>query len=197
MDILGLIKSRRSIRVYEKKPIKEEDLEILMEAARWAPTGANLQPWHFVVVRDEQKKKELAKYARFFFVKSSHVGDAPCVIVLCYEKNKSRFGIYDVTLAGGNIILAAHAIGLGSCWIGAFDEKKVKEVLNIPENVSVVALITVGYPKENPSPPPRIELEKVVHYETWTNVKKKSLSDNLIKSGPLSILKKIFRHISV
>ncbi len=197
MDLISLIKARRSVRLYSEEPIKDEELEILLEAARWAPTGANLQPWHFIVVRDENTRKEISKYAKFFFFKSSHVGNAPCIIVLCYEKEKSRFGIYDVTLAGGNILLAAESIGLGTCWIGAFDEKKIKELLQIPENVSVVALITVGRPKEKPTAPPRIELEKIVHYETWSNVKRKSFSDNFLKSGPLSIFRKLIKYVSI
>lgn len=197
MDLLNLIKSRRSVRLYEDRPVKEEDLQIILEAARWAPTGANLQPWHFVIVRDKELRKQIGKYARFFFIKSSHVEHAPCVIILCYEKNKGKFGIYDVTLAGGNILLVAQSLGLGTCWIGAFDEEKIKELIGIPENVSVVALITLGYPKENPAPPPRLEIEKIVHYESWSNVKKRSLSDSITKSGPFSIFKKFLKYVSI
>ncbi|MCS7280343.1 MAG: nitroreductase family protein [Desulfobacterota bacterium] len=197
MEILDLIKRRRSIRIYEDRPIPEEHLIKLLEAARWAPTGANIQPWHFIVVRDEKTRKEIGEYAKFFFFKSSHVAKAPCIIVLCYEKDKSKFGIYDATLAGGNILLVAESLGLGTCWIGAFDEEKVKEILGIPENVKVIALITVGYPKERPDAPKRLEIEKIVHYENWSNVKKKSLSDSLFKSGPLSIIGKFLKYVSI
>ncbi|MCX7857792.1 MAG: nitroreductase family protein [Deltaproteobacteria bacterium] len=197
MEILTLIKSRRSIRVYEEKSIEDDQLKIVLEAARWAPTGANLQPWHFIVIRDKKMREEIGKYAKFFFLKSAHVQNAPCIIVLCYEKNKGRFGIYDATLAGANILIMAQSLGLGTCWIGAFDEMKIKQLLDIPENVAVVALITIGYPKENPDPPPRFELEKIVHYENWHNVKEKSFVETISKSGPLSILKKFFKYVSI
>lgn len=197
MDFLSFLKSRRSVRVYQEKEVSEDDLLKILEAARWAPTGANLQPWHFIVVREESLRRELGKYARFFFLKSSHVEKAPCIIVLCYEKNKGRFGLFDVTLAGANIMMMAHSLNLGTCWIGAFDEKGVKNVLGIPEEIGVVSLITLGYPNEKPDTPPRVELEKIVHYETWDNVVKKSIKDQVLRSGPLSIIKKILRFISI
>lgn len=197
VDLLTFLKSRRSIREYEERQIPEEDLRKILDAARWAPTGANLQPWHFVVVRDEKLRKELGSHAKFFFLKSSHVEKAPCIIVLCYEKNKGRFGLFDVTLAGANIIMMAHSLNLGSCWIGAFDERGVKSLLGIPEEIGVVALITLGYPKEKPDPPPRLEIEKIVHYETWDNVLRKDFKDRFLKSGPLSIVKKLLKFLSI
>ena len=197
MEVLNLIKSRRSIRLYEDRPLDQEHIKLLLEAARWAPTGANLQPWHFIVVQDETMRKEIGKYAKFFFLKSSHVAKAPCIIVLCYETHKSKFGIYDTTLAGANILITACALGIGTCWVGAFDEKKIKELLGIPEEIAVCSLITLGYPKERPDPPPRLELEKIVHYETWLNVKKKSLKDGITKSGPFSILRKFLKYLSI
>jgi len=193
MDVLQLLKTRRSIRVYKDKEIPKELLIQILEAGRWAPTGANLQPWHFIVVTDYETRKEIGNSARFFFIKSSHVENAPVLIVLCFDKKKGKYGRYDVTLAGGNMMIMAHSLGLGSCWIGAFDEKRIKEILKIPETVEIVGLITLGYPDENATAPPRIDLNKVVHWESWENVKRKNLIDGFVKSGPFSLIKKFLK----
>lgn len=87
----------------------------------------------------------------------------------------------------------AEALGLGTCWIGAFDEPKVKEILEIPEKIEVIGLITLGYPGEKAEVPPRVELEKIVHWESWSNVKRKTFGDGMLKSGPLSLIKKFLR----
>ena len=87
----------------------------------------------------------------------------------------------------------ATSLGLGTCWIGAFDEPKVKEILEIPENIEVIGLITLGYSEERAEAPPRVELEKIVHWESWSNVKKQTLRDGTLKSGPFSLIKKFFK----
>jgi len=91
------------------------------------------------------------------------------------------------------MMIMAHSLGLGSCWIGAFDEKRIKEILKIPETVEIVGLITLGYPDENATAPPRIDLNKVVHWESWENVKRKNLIDGFVKSGPFSLIKKFLK----
>lgn len=131
--------------------------------------------------------------ARFFFIKSAHVGKAPVVLVLGFDTRKGKYGKYDVTLAGGNMMTMATSLGLGTCWIGAFDEKKVKEILEIPEHIEVIALITLGYPGENAEIPPRVELEKIVHWESWSNVRRQTLGDGVLRSGPFSLIKKFLR----
>ena len=193
MDILNLLKSRRSIRVYQDRPIPNDLLLQILEAGRWAPTGANLQPWHFIVVTDPETRRRIGEVTRFLFIKSSHVEKAPVVIVLGFNTQKGKYGRYDVTLAGGNMMTMATNLGLGTCWIGAFDESKVKEILEIPENIEVIGLITLGYPGENAEVPPRVELEKIVHWESWSNVRRQTLGDGMLRSGPLSLIKKIFR----
>ena len=193
MDILNLLKSRRSIRVYQDRPIPNDLLLQILEAGRWAPTGANLQPWHFSVVTDPETRRRIGEVTRFLFIKSSHVEKAPVVIVLGFNTQKGKYGRYDVTLAGGNMMTMATNLGLGTCWIGAFDESKVKEILEIPENIEVIGLITLGYPGENAEVPPRVELEKIVHWESWSNVRRQTLGDGMLRSGPLSLIKKIFR----
>jgi nitroreductase len=193
VEILNLLKSRRSIRVYQDKPVPQDLLLQILEAGRWAPTGANLQPWHFIVVTDPETRRQIGGVARFLFIKSSHVEKAPVVIALAFDTRKGKYGRYDVTLAGGNMLTMATHLGLGTCWIGAFDEQRVKEILGIPEHIEVIALITLGYPGENAEVPPRVELKRIVHRESWSNVRRQTLGDGMLRSGPLSLIKKIFR----
>jgi nitroreductase len=193
VEILNLLKSRRSIRVYQDKPIPQDLLLQILETGRWAPTGANLQPWHFIVVTDQETRRKIGEVARFLFIKSSHVGKAPVVLVLGFDTRKGKYGRYDVTLAGANMMIMATDLGFGTCWIGAFDEPKVKEILEIPENIEVIGLITLGYPNENAEVPTRVELEKIVHWESWSNVRGQTLGDGILRSGPLSLVKKFFR----
>lgn len=190
MDILNLLKSRRSIRIYQDKPVPQDLLLQILEAGRWAPTGANLQPWHFIVVSDLETRKKIGEVARFLFIRSSHVEKAPVVIVLGFDSRKGKYGRYDATLAGGNMMAMATTLGLGTCWIGAFDESRVKEILEIPKNIEVIGLITLGYSEEKAEAPPRVELEKIVHWESWSNVKRQTLGDGMLRSGPLSLIKK-------
>ena len=86
----------------------------------------------------------------------------------------------------------ATSLGLGTCWIGAFDEPKVKEILEIPEPIEVIALLTLGYPEEKADVPPRVELEKIVHWESWSNVRRRTLKDGMLRSGPFSLIRKFF-----
>jgi nitroreductase len=193
VDILSLLKSRRSIRLYQDKPVPQDLLLQILEAGRWAPSGANLQPWHFIVVTDAETRKRIGEAARFFFIKSSHVENAPIILVLGFDTRKGKYGRYDTTLAGGNMMTMATSIGLGTCWIGAFDQQKVKEILEIPGPIEVIGLITLGYPDEKAEPPPRVELEKIIHWDSWSNVKKRTFRDGTLRSGPLSLIKKFLK----
>ena len=193
MDTLNLLKSRRSIRAYQDKPVPQDLLLQILEAGRWAPSGANLQPWHFIVVTDAETRKRIGEVARFFFIKFSHVEKAPVVLVLGFDTRKGKYGRYDATLAGGNMMTMATSLGLGTCWIGAFDEPKVKEILEIPENIEVIGLITLGYSDEKAEAPPRVELEKIAHWESWSNVRRRTLKDGTLKSGPFSLIKKFLK----
>ena len=144
MDVFEAIQKRKSVRAYQSEPIPPEIMERLLEAARIAPSAANFQPWHFIVVTDSEKRKVISKgpYASF-------VTQAPVVIVGCGDmKASSNWATVDVSIALENTVLAATAEGLGACWIGGFHEDEVKELLKIPEHFKVVALLTVGYPRE-------------------------------------------------
>jgi nitroreductase len=145
---MDVILSRRSIRKYEAKEIPEGVLKQILEAGRQAPSAANRQPIRFVVVKDPGILKILCDslFARF-------VKFAPVVIVGCADVNSlltGKWAIVDAAIAMQNMVVAASILGVGSCWIGACDEDKVKELLKIPGNWKVVALVTYGYPAEQP-----------------------------------------------
>jgi nitroreductase len=141
MDVFEAIEKRRSIREYKATPVPRVKLEKILEAARLAPSASNVQPRHFIVVTDEERKKYLSagKFAGF-------LKQVPVVIVACGDEKKSpRWYAVDVAIAVENMVLAATGEGLGTCWIGSFDEAKVRDIFKIPENLRVVVLLTVGY----------------------------------------------------
>jgi len=147
MDVIDAIKKRRSIRSYDSKPVPEDILERILEAGRIAPSAMNYQPWMFVVVRDQDGRKALSggRYAKF-------LTECPVVIVGCGDRRKSKeWHIVDVTIALQNMVTQATAEGLGTCWIGSFDEEQVRNHLRVPDELTVVAMLALGYPKEVPS----------------------------------------------
>ena len=145
MDVFEAIQKRKSVRSYEQAPVPKDVLMKLLEAARLAPSAAKIQPWHFIVVTDSQKRKALSKgfFAKFLV-------NVPAVIVACGDTKASPdWYAVDTSLALENMVLAATGEGLGTCCIGSFNEKSIKELLKIPQNLSVVALLAVGYAREN------------------------------------------------
>jgi nitroreductase len=147
MDVFDAIEKRRSIRNYEPTPIPREKLEKILEAARLAPSASNVQPWHFIVVTDKERSNAISAgmYARF-------LKQAPVVIVACGDEKKSpKWYPIDVAIAVENMVLAATGEDLGTCWIGSFNETKVRNALKIPENLRVVVLLAIGYPSDGES----------------------------------------------
>jgi len=149
MDFTTVVRTRRSVRSYKPDPIPEDALRRVLEAARMAPSANNVQPWHFIVVRDAAKRRELAKLA----AGQSFVGEAPVVIVCCGKRYKDRYSwlgdsmyLVDCTIAIDHLTLAARNEGLGTCWIGAFDHEGVKQAAPVPAGHDVVMLMPVGYP---------------------------------------------------
>ena len=193
-DILNLIKTRRSVRDYLDKPIPKETIDKILEAGRWAPSGANIQPWHFIAVTSPELRRQVGNQSKFLFIKSMHVSQAPLIIVLCGNP-RSNFYKTDCALAGANIVMEATALGIGSCWIGAFNETKIKEILDIPEKISIIALITFGYFTKNPKPPPKLNLNQIVHWEKFRNTKKQNIYDHIIKTGPFSVISRVLKMI--
>jgi nitroreductase len=144
MDVFEAIQKRKSNRNYENQKIPKATLEKLLDAARLSPSAKNIQPWHFIIVTDAEKRKVLSKARALNY--------APAVIVLCGDQKASPdWYVVDVALAGENMVLAATAEGLGTYWVGSFDEKDVKTLLGVPNDLRVVALLAVGYSIEKVS----------------------------------------------
>lgn len=156
MEVFEAIRKRKSVRAYTKTPVPGEKLGKILEAARLAPSAENIQPWYFIVVTDHEKRKQIAKSGIF----AGFLDESPVVIVGCGDRKASpKWYAIDVAIAMQNMVLAATAEGLGTCWIGSFDEGLVKKLLKIPERFSVVALLTVGYPRK------KLDLtRKIVHF---------------------------------
>jgi len=143
MDVFEAIRGRRSIRSFASRPVEEEKLHKILEACRWAPSAVNRQPWELIVVKDRdllRKLAELAPYGRF-------IAEAPLAIAVVTNPS-SRWHIIDGSLLTQNLMLAAHALGLGTCWIGTMDRERAKEVLGIPKDKHLLTVIPVGYPAE-------------------------------------------------
>ena len=173
MDVFEAIKGRRSIRAFKPTPVNDKDLKKILEAGISAPSAGNCQPWEFVVVRDEKIKEDLVRAAWG----QSFIAEAPVVIVVCAniprtagrygERGEELYSIQDTAAATQNIHLAAYALGYGTCWVGAFDEKDAAKAIHVPPNIRPLAIIPVGKPAEKPSPPPRIPLSKIVHEDRF------------------------------
>jgi len=150
MDLFDVIQNRKSIRKYNNKPVEPEKIEQIMIAAQSAPSWRNSQCWKFIVVNDPKKKKDLIRCTGVF--NSSWLGKEYAIIVACGNPDQSGvrldmpYYLVDVAIAMENLVLAATALGLGTCWIGAFDEDKMKTLLNIPQSHRIVAITPLGYP---------------------------------------------------
>ncbi len=169
MDVSLAISQRSSVRAYKATDIEEDKLKKVLEAARLSPSASNRQDWKFIVVKNKEIKKKLAKAA----FGQSFIGEAPVVIVACGTDSKAVMGCgqpthtVDVSIACAFMILQAQELGLGTCWIGAFNEDEVKRILKIPEGVRVVAMTPLGYPDEPPSKKSRKSLNQIVCHEKY------------------------------
>jgi len=164
MSLVDVILSRRSIRRYEPKEIPKDVLNKILEAGRQAPSAANRQPWHFIVLTDYELKKQLSKW-----IFTRHVKNSAVTIVGCAKTGliDRKLSVIDTSIALQNMVIAAWSMGIGSCWIGGFKEEKVKQLLNIPDKWKVVALISFGYPTEKPHAKRRKSIEKIVSYNKF------------------------------
>jgi nitroreductase len=164
MDVFTAISQRSSVRAYKATDVEENKLKKILEAGRLSPSASNRQEWKFIVVRDKETKKKLAKAA----FGQTFIGEAPVVIVACGTESKTIMACgqpaytVDVSIACAFMILQAYELGLGTCWIGAFKEDEVKKILKIPEEVRVVAMTPLGYPDQPPSQKSRKDLDQIV-----------------------------------
>ena len=171
MSVLDLIKARVSVRKYKEDQVPENVFLQVMQAARHAPSGKNLQPWKFIIVKDKEKRIKLAEASR----RQSFMAKAPITIVACgypdncyqYQGHYMKSWPIGVTCAIDYLMLMAQDLGLGTCWIGAFEEKTVKSILNVPENVRVLALTPLGYPDAEARPRGRKPLDEIISYENY------------------------------
>jgi nitroreductase len=173
LDVFKAIKTRRSIRAFTDQRVTDEEVEKLIEAARWAPSAGNIQPWEFIIVRESRAKHGLCEAA----LNQTFIEEAPVVIVVCANPMQSSKGygsrginlfcIQDTAAATQNILLAAHAMGLAACWVGAFNEEEAKRVLGVPEELRPIAIVPVGHPAEKPRVRPRRQLNEITHRETF------------------------------
>ena len=167
MDVFEAIKSRRSIRQFTDEPIGKDALDRLLDAARWAPTAGNQQKWRFVVVTSPPVKELIRKFAPGIFVMPA------AFIVICVQKapdaNRWTEETYlaDCAIAAQNILLAAHEMGIGSCMALSYAKVAIKEILDIPEGIEPLLVITLGYPAEDPEPPPRLKLNEIAFMDEF------------------------------
>ena len=170
MKVMQAIKSRRSIRAYKDRPIEPEKLQQVLEAARLAPSANNRQDWKFIVVQDKQMRQELVSACH----KQKFIGQAAVVIAAC-STNPQRMmasgqsaAAVDLAIAVDHMTLAAVELGLGTCWIGAFDAPAVAKLLGVPNNAAVVHVMPLGYPAHSPAAHKAKPANEVICKEKWS-----------------------------
>jgi nitroreductase len=169
VEFTQLIRKRYSVRAYRAEPVGEDALRLVLEAMRLAPSASNRQPYQFIVIRTGGREAELRRiYDRGWFVQ------APLVICACglpaqnwVRSDAKNYNDVDVAIAMDHLVLAAANLGLGTCWIAAFDPAAVREVLGLPDGVEPIAFTPLGYPADQPGPKERKPLSELVRYERW------------------------------
>lgn len=184
MDTLEAIRTRRSVRKFSDQQVEPEKLQAVLEAVQQAPSWANMQCWRLVVVTDPAVKERISElsYVEAFFATRGYksnpaqkaLAEAPVVIVACAEPTESgelrgqQYYLADMGIAAENLMLAAHSLGLGSVFVGVFEEEDLGELLDIPPGIRIVGLFPLGYPHGGVATgPPRKPLTQIVHYEKW------------------------------
>jgi nitroreductase len=184
MDTLEAIRTRRSVRKLSDKAVEPEKLQSILEAVQSAPSWSNMQCWRLVVVKSPETKAKISdlSYVETFFATRGYktnpaqkaIADAPVVIVACAVPEQSgemegqQYYMTDIGIASENLMLAAHAVGLATVFVGVFNEEKLGDLLAIPPGVRIVGLFPLGYPLTEPKAgPPRKPLEEIVFYEKW------------------------------
>ncbi|MEM1586777.1 MAG: nitroreductase family protein [Candidatus Bathyarchaeia archaeon] len=199
-EVIRAIKRRRSVRSYLPNPPPDEYIYAILDAARWAPSAANLQPWQFIIVKDENTRRKIQELVEenrrltievreepfktgFSKYSTGWIGEAPIHIVVCADPKRTGPHVggeetykYGASAAIQNLMLAAYSLGLGTCWLTMFNKDRLREILGIPQNIDVIGIVTVGYPREFPEIPetarryamkPRRDLSEIVFYERY------------------------------
>jgi len=160
-EVLRAIRERRSIRAFKTDPVEPEKLEAILEAGRWAPSGKNTQPWRFVIVESQEKRQQLGQLV----TQMDMIRTAPVTIAVLLDTEAGYDRIKDIQAIGAcaqNMLLAAHSLGLGACWIGRVRDEQVERVLGVGEHEELMMLIPIGYPAESPPPKERKSLADLV-----------------------------------
>ena len=173
MDVFGCIRTRRAVRKYKDRQVPWDNVVEILQAGKYAPFAGNIFNVKFIVVKNEAKRKAIAEAS----VQQHWMADAPIHIVVAGEPEKAEryYGTRGVRLytiqgcaaAIENMLLTAHSLGLGSCWVGAFDEEEIRRLCNLPEHVNVQAIVTIGYADETPTAPPKYRIEHAMYFEKW------------------------------
>jgi nitroreductase len=168
MTVFEAIEKRFSCRAYLDKPIEQDKLDKIFEAAREAPSAKNLQDWRFIVVTDQKHKQQVADCTN----QAKAFGQAAAIIAACSVCRESmrcgqKIAPIDVAIALEHIALVATELGLATCWIGSFDAEKVRQVLEIPGNVAIIELMALGYPANGSRQTTRLPMQDIVCYDRW------------------------------
>jgi nitroreductase len=169
MEVSAAIKGRRSVRSYKNQEVENGKIEKVLEAGRLSPSANNRQKWKFIVVKDPETRKKLARAA----MNQTFIAQAPVVLAACATESKSVMTCghptyaVDVSIAFAYMLLQAYELGLGTCWIGAFREHEVKTILGVPKDVRVVALSPLGYPEREAFSPSRKRLDEITCFEMY------------------------------
>jgi nitroreductase len=184
MDIFEAIRTRRSVRRFQQRPVEEDKLNNLLESVRMSPSWANLQCWRFIVVKEEAIRRQISEmsYVESFFSTRGYranpakkgLAEAPVVIVACADPSQSgsiweqQYYMTDIGIAAQTLMLSARALGLGTVFVGVFDEPKLRGLLQVPSDIRIVGLFPLGYPlEEKKEGPPRKPLHELVYLEKW------------------------------
>mgnify|MGYP001046543612 FL=1 len=159
MEVLEAIRTRRSVRSFKAEKISDQDVVKILEAARLAPSAGNRQPWTFIYIRDPQVLRMVKNCSPGFYA------DATAAIILGIEKKFEKRGLLDVCFAAENMLLAAHALGIGSCPIVSLNGEAIKKIINAPESWEPVLVVSLGHPDKVPEPPPKKALSEIIYVD--------------------------------
>ena len=184
MDVFEAIRTRRSVRRFRDQVVEDEKIQTILESVRQSPSWANLQCWRFVVVKDRSNREKISElsYVESFFAPLKYktnparkgLAEAPVILVACADPSQSGtlwnqpYYMTDIGIAAQTLMLSARALGLGTVFVGVFEEEQLRGLLNIPKNIRIVGIFPLGYPlEEKASGPPRKPLAEIVFEERW------------------------------
>ena len=175
MDVFEAIQKRRSVRSYLESPVEWDKVSTILEAGRLSPSAGNVQEWKFIVVTDEAQRKAVAETA----LNQHWIAKAPVHIVVCADLDKIKrmygvrgerlYSVQDCAIAATNMMLTAESLGLGTCWVGAFEENMLQRALGIPDHARPQVILTIGYVDREPKQSPRLRLENMVYLGKYGN----------------------------